>query len=467
MGFRVSIRRTNAFQLAEVASYNQPVLTFYPRQIELRLLEALEDSPVVLIHGPRQCGKTTLAQVIGEPRGYIYLNFDEDVLRGAAEADPVGFVADLPERAILDEVQRVPGLFLALKTVVDRRRTAGRFMLTGSANVLLVPKLADSLAGRMQLLRLHPLSQSELARQKSSFLEALFGGGFRLTGTIRVFEDRIQLPRVGEVRLKENNYLPLGKHSSASVTERAGRWFVSAQTVAPVALCAGNEKVLGIDVGVSRLAVLSDGTVYDNSKALGHAERLLRVRQKAVSRKVNGSKNRQKAATRLARLHYRITNIRKDAIHKATSAVIAKQPGAVVVESLNVNGMLKNHTLAKAVSDASMSEFLRQIRYKATWNGIRVVEAPVFFPSSKMCAVCGSINTSLILVDRKWTCPTCGSVLDRDVNAANNLKNLAVSSTATACCPGSAGFILRVLAGWNETPSWAGTKHRLPSGING
>lgn len=151
----------------------------YPRYIEPRLLEALEDSPVVLIHGPRQCGKTTLAQVVGEPLGYTYLNFDEEVLRGAVEADPVGFVADLPERAILDEVQRVPGLFLALKTAVDRQRAAGRFMLTGSANVLLVPKLADSLAGRIQLLRLHPLSQNELARQKAGFLDALFGGGFK------------------------------------------------------------------------------------------------------------------------------------------------------------------------------------------------------------------------------------------------------------------------------------------------
>mgnify|MGYP001605990343 FL=1 len=158
----------------------------YPRYAEPRLTEALADSPVVLIHGPRQSGKTTLAQVVGERARYAYLSFDDDVARGAAEADPAGFVADLPERAILDEVQRVPALFSALKTAVDRRRTAGRFMLTGSANVLLVPKLADSLAGRMQILRLHPLAQCELARREPRFLDALFERGFKTRRTDRL-----------------------------------------------------------------------------------------------------------------------------------------------------------------------------------------------------------------------------------------------------------------------------------------
>ena len=156
-----------------------PETALYPRYAEPRLTEALADSPVVLIHGPRQCGKTTLARVVGERMGYAYVNFDDDVARGAAEADPAGFVADLPEHTILDEVQRVPALFAALKTAVDRKRVAGRFMLTGSANVLLVPKLADSLAGRMQILRLHPLAQCELARRAPAFLDVVFRGGFK------------------------------------------------------------------------------------------------------------------------------------------------------------------------------------------------------------------------------------------------------------------------------------------------
>ena len=184
----------------------------YPRPIERQLIEALEDSPVVLIHGPRQCGKTTLAQMVCAPamlpglpglpethgqkaspdepfrRDYLYLSFDDFGIRAAAEADPMGFVANLPERVILDEIQHVPELFGALKLEVDRRRLPGRFLLAGSANVLLLPRLADSLAGRMQIVRLHPLSQSELQSSGSAglvvgpeFLDALFGGEFQMT----------------------------------------------------------------------------------------------------------------------------------------------------------------------------------------------------------------------------------------------------------------------------------------------
>ena len=155
---------------------DQPI---YKRFVLPRLAEALADTPVVLIHGPRQCGKTTLARMVGDAAGYAYTSFDDDVLRAAAQADPVGFVADLPEKAILDEVQRVPELFTTLKAAVDRDRRPGRFILTGSANVLLLPTLADSLAGRMEILRLHPLAQTELSAQPPRFLDALFGEGFK------------------------------------------------------------------------------------------------------------------------------------------------------------------------------------------------------------------------------------------------------------------------------------------------
>src|ERR1700693_123095 len=151
----------------------------YPRYLATRLREALADTPAVLIHGPRQCGKTTLARAVGERRGRRYFSFDDEALRRAAEQDPVGFVAGLPERGILDEVQRVPELFTTLKDAIDRRRTPGRFILTGSANVLLVPRLADLLAGRMGILRLHPLAQCERAGRSPRFLDDLFGGGFR------------------------------------------------------------------------------------------------------------------------------------------------------------------------------------------------------------------------------------------------------------------------------------------------
>lgn len=150
----------------------------FPRYLAARLREALADTPAVLIHGPRQSGKTTLARTVGEPRGYRYVSFDDQAVREAARRDPVGFLDGLPRRTILDEVQRVPELFTSIKSAIDERRTAGRFILTGSANVLLVPRLADSLAGRIGILRLHPLAQCELQARRPGFIDRLFRGRF-------------------------------------------------------------------------------------------------------------------------------------------------------------------------------------------------------------------------------------------------------------------------------------------------
>ena len=210
-GHNIAISRNLNLQSAALKSYIWPMESpvFYPRSVERRLVEALEDSPVVLIHGPRQCGKTTLAQITCAPnyltsqgkyltwhgnrftrgyfqedRGYRYFSFDDPVTRDGAREDPTGFVADLPERAILDEVQRVPEIFEAIKISVDRRRIPGRFLLTGSTNVFLIPKLSDSLAGRIQIVPLHPLTQfeltgqSNLSRPDADFLNALCGDGF-------------------------------------------------------------------------------------------------------------------------------------------------------------------------------------------------------------------------------------------------------------------------------------------------
>ncbi len=154
-------------------------MKLYPRYIQPRIFEALADTPVVLIHGPRQCGKSTLANLVADEAGFTYFSFDNDVQRAAAMADPMGYVAELPRRVILDEVQRVPGIFTSLKAAVDAQREPGRFILTGSANVMLVPKLADSLAGRMEILRLHPLAQVELCAGKPDFFAKLFNSDFK------------------------------------------------------------------------------------------------------------------------------------------------------------------------------------------------------------------------------------------------------------------------------------------------
>lgn len=145
--------------------------SFYPRHAELPLLDALRDSPVTLIHGPRQSGKTTLAHMVCDPLGFDYVSFDEDAPRNAAQSDPVGFIANLSAPVILDEIQRVPEIFTALKLDVDRGRRPGRFVLTGSTNVMRAP-------GLLEVIRLHPLSQSEIERISPSFLDDLFDCNF-------------------------------------------------------------------------------------------------------------------------------------------------------------------------------------------------------------------------------------------------------------------------------------------------
>ena len=163
-----------------------PITQVLPRLAQASLQASLTDTPVVLLQGPRQCGKTTLARSVAEPAGFGYLSFDDDNLARAARADPLGFVTDLPPKMVLDEVQRVPELFSTLKLVVDRDRQPGRFLLTGSADVLLLPRLADSLAGRIEVIRLHPLSQVELRQQSAGFLQQLFRADFGVVAASRL-----------------------------------------------------------------------------------------------------------------------------------------------------------------------------------------------------------------------------------------------------------------------------------------
>lgn len=161
----------------------------YPRYLLPRLRAALADTPAVLVHGPRQCGKTTLTRMLG--KGYAYYSFDDRGLLVAAKRDPVGFVERLPARVILDEVQHAPELFAELKQTIDRQRQPGRFVLTGSSNVLLLPRLSDSLAGRMEILPLYPLAQSELARKPPGFLEQAFGGKLSAYHTERLGKELV------------------------------------------------------------------------------------------------------------------------------------------------------------------------------------------------------------------------------------------------------------------------------------
>ena len=253
-------------------------------------------------------------------------------------------------------------------------------------------------------------------------------GSFRLTGAIHVHEKHIQLPRLGKLRLKEKGYLPTeGVHIlSATVSERAGRWFVSVQVEMEIPDPQPVEKgTAGVDLGVLQMATVSDGKCFANPRALkGRMKRVKRL-QRRVSRREKGSANWEKAVKRLGREHYRVANVRKDALHKATSW-LAKTKSAIVLEDLNVSGMLKNHHLAQAIADVGLYEFRRQLAYKGQWYGCEVRLANRFYPSSKRCSGCGQVKPDLGLGEREYRCGYCGLVIDRDLNAAINLEQVAL-----------------------------------------
>jgi putative transposase len=258
-------------------------------------------------------------------------------------------------------------------------------------------------------------------------------GGFRLTGTIKVENSHVQLPRLSRLRLKEKGYLPTtAKILSASVSERAGRWFVSIQVEQNQPEYTGQKDeydVVGVDLGIKTLATVSDGTTHDNPKPLKIRLRKLRRLNKAVSRKVKGSQNRKKAVSRLVRLYAHISNIRKDTLHKITT-ILAKTKRIIGIEDLNVSGMMKNRRLARSIADLGLFEWRRQLEYKGKWYSCLIKIIDRWFPSSKTCHVCGEINENLTLADREWTC-ACGAVHDRDFNASKNIEYVAASLTET------------------------------------
>jgi putative transposase len=272
-------------------------------------------------------------------------------------------------------------------------------------------------------------------------------GSFRLTGAIKVSEGTVQLPRIGKVRLHEHGYIPTdAKVLSATVSEQAGRWFVSIQVQEeqeqPV--CTATSAI-GVDLGVKTLATLSDGTPFENPRPLKHALKRLKRLERQKSRRKKGSKNRAKSCRKLAKQHARVANIRKDASHKLTS-YLCKNHALVAIEDLHVAGMVKNHCLAQAVSDSNFGEIRRQLEYKTQWHGVHLVMIDRFFPSSKTCSCCKWVDEGLTLSDRVFVCLDCGYVADRDYNAAQNIRNVAVSSidTHNACGQRSAGSLKRV-----------------------
>jgi putative transposase len=245
---------------------------------------------------------------------------------------------------------------------------------------------------------------------------------------------RIRIPHLGWVRMRETLRFA-GKILSATVSRVAERWFVSlavdtqdSSHLPP----AENQGAVGVDLGVKALATLSTGESIPGPKP--HKALLDRLRRlsRSLSRKVKGSANRRKAKAKLAKLHARIAAIRSNALHQLTTD-LTRRFHTIGIEDLNVKGMVRNRRLARSIADMGFFEFRRQLEYKAAMRGGQVVVADRWYPSSKTCSDCGHRLDELPLSVREWTCPACSTNHDRDVNAAINLKNMAVSSTVAAC----------------------------------
>ncbi|MEV4351145.1 IS607 family element RNA-guided endonuclease TnpB [Actinoplanes sp. NPDC049596] len=291
------------------------------------------------------------------------------------------------------------------------------------------------------------------------------------TGAMRVEPDRMHvvLPRLGRLKLHESarklaRRLEAGtaRIMSATVRREGQRWFVSftveVERVVRARTGPERDSVVGVDVGIKHLAVLSTGELIPNPKHLDVAGARLGALGRALSRRQGPdrrtgqqpSKRWQRASARLRKAHARVANLRRDGLHKLTTR-LAREHATVVVEDLNVSGMLKNRRLARRIADAGFAEIRRQLAYKTQWAGGRLVVADRWFPSSKTCSACGAVTTKLTLAERVYICSGCGLVLDRDVNAARNLAALAATCDPAGSGPvAGRGAIQRTRPGGQE-----------------
>jgi len=253
---------------------------------------------------------------------------------------------------------------------------------------------------------------------------------FTLDAPITIKNNKIKLPKIGWIKLKEHDYIPDGKPKSATISLIANRWFVSVRYEIEIEQKQYENTIIGVDLGIKSLAVCSDGEIFESPRKLKNKEDQLKLLQRKLSRQQKGSNSRNITKKRLAKVHFNISNHRKDILHKATSCLAkTKSNKTIVIEDLNVKGMLKNHNLAKAISNIGFHEFRRQLEYKCAWYGKELIVADRFYPSSKLCSCCGNKKDELELKDRTYICDNCGLKIDRDLNASINLEQYTVRYT--------------------------------------
>lgn len=239
---------------------------------------------------------------------------------------------------------------------------------------------------------------------------------------------KVKLPKIGWVNFYKSREF-IGKIGTVTISKSTTCKYYMSIVVEdgeelPSKAPVKHETSVGIDVGIKDFAVLSNGQVFENPRHLEKAEKRFKVLQRRYSKKQKGSKRQERARLQLAKAHEKVRNCRTDYIHKVTSKII-RENQTVIIEDLNVGGMMKNHNLAKHIASVSWNEFFRQLQYKAEWNGVNLIRIGRFEPSSKMC-LCGAINKGLKLSQREWSCPNCGRYNDRDLLAAINIKRFGL-----------------------------------------
>jgi len=327
-----------------------------------------------------------------------------------------------------------PGSYALMKEVVALKRTNEHAWLKE------VPKSVP----RMALIQLETAYANFFRRVKGDNAKKGFPRfkskkrsklAFHLeTDTIAVNGNRVRIPKVGWLKMHQVIRFEGRLVDTVCISQTAGRWYISFSVETEVAGSVEKQEreAVGVDVGIKLLAVLSDGKKFDNPKAFYRLEKLLTRAQRQVNRKQKDSKRWQKAKLRVQRIHKRIADLRANATHHV-SAYVASNYDGVAIEDLNVQGMSRNHYLAKSVLDANMAELHRQLLYKMAWVGGEARQVDRFFPSSKLCSVCGYINDGLTLTDREWTCG-CGAHHNRDENAAVNLANKCFGPVVDGPC---------------------------------
>ena len=265
----------------------------------------------------------------------------------------------------------------------------------------------------------HPSFKKKGGKQSAEYTTS----AFRWDGKV------LSLAKIGPLKIKWSRRF-VGKPSTVTVSKTpSGRYYVSFRVDEPLKTMPTADGSIGVDLGLTDFAVTSNGSKYQSPRPLRRKLAQLKRAQRAFSRKQKGSKNRAKARIRAAKIHQKISDIRQDFLHKLSTKLV-RENQTIVIEDLNVRGMMANHCLAGSIGDSGWSEFTRQLAYKCAWYGRELIKIDRWFPSSKRCSQCGHIATSMPLNVRQWICPECGTEHDRDVNAAANISGAGLALKA-------------------------------------